>query len=158
MVREYVERLYLPAAASAQWASADGYAGAMGLAQWKERIRGCWPGLAVEHVEADGVGDAVSTGTAITVRAYVHLGELGPDDVVVQLVHGRVDADDRFAAAQRTAMAPIDQVEGNRWQYRADLTLDASGPFGYTVRIVPTHPGLASVDEMGLQVLPSSAG
>ncbi|MFM8895812.1 MAG: alpha-glucan family phosphorylase, partial [Actinomycetales bacterium] len=64
MVREYVERLYLPAAASAQWASADGYAGARGLAQWKERVRGCWPGLAVEHVEADGVGDAVSLGTA----------------------------------------------------------------------------------------------
>ena len=155
MVTEYVERLYLPAAESARWAAADAFAGARQVAQWKERIRQAWPGLRVEHVEASGVGDAVSLGTAITVRAYVQLGDLGPDDVMVQLVHGRVDADDRFAGAERTAMAAVEQVEGHRWQYRADLLLDASGPFGYTVRIVPNHPGLASVDELGLQVLPA---
>jgi starch phosphorylase len=85
----------------------------------------------------------------------VHLGELGPQDVVVQLVHGRVDPDDRFEAPVHTPMDPVEQIEGNRWQYRAQLTLDHSGPFGYSVRMVPMHPGLASVDEMGLQALPA---
>jgi len=32
--------------------------------------------------------------------------------------------------------------------------LDRSGPFGYTVRIVPRHSGLASAAEMGLVALP----
>jgi len=155
MVREYVERLYLPAAASATASSADGYGMARQLAQWKERVRTCWPTLRVEHVEAEGIGDAVAVGAAITVRAYVHLGELQPQDVVVQLVHGRVDPDDRFESPQETVMTAVEQVQGNRWQYRAEINLDRSGPLGYTVRVVPTHQGLASVDEMGLQIVPT---
>jgi len=125
------------------------------LAQWKERVRTCWPTLRVEHVEAEGIGDAVAVGAAITVRAYVHLGELQPQDVVVQLVHGRVDPDDRFESPQETVMTAVEQVQGNRWQYRAEINLDRSGPLGYTVRVVPTHQGLASVDEMGLQIVPT---
>jgi starch phosphorylase len=30
------------------------------------------------------------------------------------------------------------------------VRLDESGPFGYTVRIVPRHPALASVADLGL--------
>ena len=33
------------------------------------------------------------------------------------------------------------------------MTLDQNGPFGYTVRILPAHIGLASPEELGLQVL-----
>ena len=154
MVKEYVERLYVPATTSVRAMAADGYGPARELTAWKARVQAAWPSLRVEHVEVEGVGDAVTLGSQITVRAYVRLGELGPGDVEVQLVHGRVDPDDRFEGAQRVPMELVEEYEGNLRQYRKDLTLDCSGPFGYSVRIVPSHPGLASVDEMGLQVVP----
>jgi starch phosphorylase len=50
-------------------------------------------------------------------------------------------------------LAPVEQYEGNRWQYQITMTLDQNGPFGYTVRILPAHIGLASPEELGLQVL-----
>ena len=31
-----------------------------------------------------------------------------------------------------------------------EVVLEASGPFGYTVRVVPTHAGLPSVADLGL--------
>ena len=34
--------------------------------------------------------------------------------------------------------------------FAGDVLLDASGPFGYSVRVVPRHDGLASVAEVGL--------
>ena len=155
MVREYVLRLYLPAGSSSRHVQAAGFALAKEMCAWKQRERSQWPLLRVDHVEADGVGDSVSLGTPITVRAFVSLAELSPDDVLVQAVYGRVDADDRFIAPQHAAMEPGESFEPGGWQYRLALPLEQNGPFGYTVRILPRHPGLAYPQEMGLQVLPT---
>ena len=156
MVREYVLRLYLPAGSSSREMEASGYALAREVCAWKQRERSQWPLLRVDHVEADGVGDSVSLGTPITVRAFVSLGELTPDDVLVQVVHGRVDADDRFIAPRHAAMQPAEAFEPGGWEYRLTLPLEQNGPFGYTVRILPHHAGLAAPEEMGLQVLPAA--
>ena len=102
-----------------------------------------------------GVGDAVVLGTPITVRAFVNLGELTPDDVVVETVYGRVDADDRITQPQHAAMEPVASYDANRWEYRLVVTLDKNGPFGYTVRVLPRHQGLASAQELGLQTVPA---
>ena len=156
MVREYVLRLYLPAGSSSREMEASGFALAREVCAWKQRERSQWPLLRVDHVEADGVGDSVSLGTPITVRAFVSLGELTPDDVLVQVVHGRVDADDRFIAPRHAAMQPAEAFEPGGWEYRLTLPLEQNGPFGYTVRILPHHAGLAAPEEMGLQVLPAA--
>ena len=155
MVREYVLRLYLPAGSSSREMNVSGFALAREMCAWKQRERSQWPLLRVDHVEADGVGDSVSLGTPITVRAFVSLGELSPDDVLVQAVYGRVDADDRFIAPQHAAMEPAESFEPGGWQYRLTLPLEQNGPFGYTVRILPHHAGLATAGELGLQVLPT---
>ena len=156
MVREYVLRLYLPAGSSSREMEASGFALAREVCAWKQRERSQWPLLRVDHVEADGVGDSVSLGTPITVRAFVSLGELTPDDVLVQVIHGRVDADDRFIAPRHAAMQPAEAFEPGGWEYRLTLPLEQNGPFGYTVRILPHHAGLAAPEEMGLQVLPAA--
>ena len=159
MLREYVLRLYMPAAQAARSVDADNSAIARELAAWKKKVRAAWGAIRIDHVEADGVGDAVMLGTPITVRAFVSLGELTPDDVVVQTVYGRVDADDRISHPMHAAMEAVEQFEGNRWVYRLVVTLDKNGPFGYTVRVLPHHPGLATPAELGLQVVPPpSAG
>ncbi len=49
MVREYVERLYAPAARAHRALNPDA---ARDLAWWKGRVRAAWPQVAVEHVEA----------------------------------------------------------------------------------------------------------
>ena len=154
MLREYVNRLYVPAAVSSRIVEANDFAVARDLAVWKQRIRAEWPTLRIDHVEADGVGDAVMQGTPITIRAYVSLGALTPEDVVVQAVYGRVDADDRLTVPVHATMDVVEGYDGNRWQYRLVIDLDRNGPFGYTVRLLPRHSGLASSEELGLQVLP----
>jgi starch phosphorylase len=159
MLREYVLRLYTPAAQAARAVDANSSALARGLAAWKKQVRAGWDSIRIDHVEADGVGDAVMLGTPITVRAFVSLGTLTPDDVEVQAVYGRVDADDRITRPSHASMEAVERIDGNRWVYRLVVTLDKNGPFGYTVRVLPRHAGLATAEEMGLQVVPSpSAG
>ena len=154
MVREYVERLYVPAAESSRALAADGAAGAAELAAWKERIRSHWSQVCIEHVQTDGVGDAPALGTSIVVRTYVQLGGLFPDDVRVELVHGRVDPDDRIANPTVSVLESAGE-QGGQWRFEGSLTLGQAGAFGYTVRVLPRHPALASPVEMGLVAVPS---
>ena len=168
MVREYVERLYAPAACAHR---ALDPAAAAELAGWKARVRAAWPQVAVGHVEAgtaDGPGEVAELGSTLTVSARVVLGALTPEDVEVQVVSGRVtplhgpgepDEGDRIADPVAVPLKPAGgpDTEGH-WLYEGPLALDRTGPFGYTVRVLPAHRLLASGAELGLMAMPADSG
>ncbi|MER5930008.1 alpha-glucan family phosphorylase [Streptomyces sp. NPDC002054] len=158
MVREYVERLYAPAALAHRALTA---AAAQDLAAWKSRVREVWPRVSVGHVEAlatTPVNGTAELGATLTLRVQVDLAALSPEEVEVQALAGRVDAHDVIADARTFPLKPASgpDLEG-RWLYEGPLALDRTGPFGYTVRILPTHPLLATPAELGLLAAPSEA-
>ncbi|MFF7239507.1 alpha-glucan family phosphorylase [Streptomyces collinus] len=153
MVREYVDRLYAPAAQAQRALTPDT---ARELAGWKARVRAAWPGVSVDHVETTATTATAELGTSVGLRVRVGLGELGPDDVEVQAVSGRVDSEDRITDATTVPLKPVGtpDLEG-RLLYEGPLSLDRAGPYGYTVRILPAHRHLASSAELGLVAVPS---
>lgn len=158
MVREYTERLYAPAA-RARRALEPG--AARELARWKAGVRAAWPDVAVDHVESvtdTAAGGSAELGATLALRARIALGGLEPDDVEVQVVAGRVDSGDAIADAQTFPLKPAGgQDLEDRWLYEGPLALDRTGPYGYTVRVLPAHPLLATSAEMGLVALPAEA-
>jgi glycogen phosphorylase len=164
MVREYVERLYAPAAAAqrrlaAPDPSGSPYSGSRALAEWKNKVRSAWPSVRVDHVEAGGNADSPELGSTLALRVQVTLGELEPSDVDVQAVAGRVDDSDRITDPSAVTLKPIARPDDGRWLYEGPLELSRNGPFGYTVRVLPANPLLASTAEVGLiAVPPESAG
>ncbi|KIF67894.1 glycogen phosphorylase [Streptomyces sp. AcH 505] len=156
MVREYVERLYAPAARAHRALDA---ATAAELATWKYHIRTLWPHVTVDHVEtvtAPAADRTAALGSTLALRVGVGLGELRPDDVEVQAVAGRVGSDDTIVDAQTFPLKPVSgpDAEG-RWMYEGPLGLDRTGPYGYTVRVLPSHPLLATGADLGLVTLPA---
>src|SRR5699024_3567515 len=91
MVRDYVERLYVPAARAGARMAADDFAGARSLAGYAKRVREGWPEVRVEHVEGSGISDSPIVGEELSVDAYVALAGLDAAEVDVQVVAGRVD-------------------------------------------------------------------
>ncbi|QGV78407.1 glycosyltransferase family 1 protein [Streptomyces ficellus] len=155
MVREYVERLYAPAALAHRALDRDA---AGELAAWKARVRAAWPRVAVDHVEVDEANGVAELGSTLALRVRVALGDLQPEDVEVQAVAGRVDTDDRLRDAQTVPLKPAGGPDQQgRWVYEGPLTLDRTGPFGYTVRILPTHRLLAAGADLGLVAMPTQA-
>jgi glycogen phosphorylase len=153
MVRDYVRQLYTPAAVTGRALNSD-YKGATELAAWKKGVREGWGDVRVEHVESHGVGDSPEVGTTLTVRAFVALGALTPDDVAVEVVHGVIDGDDDLVDTQLTDLVLADSYDGGRYRFDGEVRLARGGSFGYTVRIVPHNSALAGVAEMGLVALP----
>ena len=150
MLRDYVVQLYKPASVAAHALNTD-FHGATEMASWKKKVRSEWSGVHVDHVEASGAEDAVEIGGHVSLHAFVSLGNLRPDDVDVQVVHGRVKGlEDDLINPTSQPLQLTETYEAGRYRFDGVLTPDRTGPFGYTVRIVPKHPGLASVAELGL--------
>ena len=150
MVAEYVNRLYAPAGESSERMTADGFAAARDLASWVAKVRQAWPAVAVLHVDSQlsGAGDA-QVGDTMTLRAEVALGGLDPSDVVVEAVFGAVDGEDRLLAPTATPLAVGDATDGTV-RFEGDVPLATTGPFGYSVRVLPSNPLLASSAELGV--------
>ena len=152
MVRDYVTNLYTPAAASTH-AVTDG--GAAALASWKRKVRAAWPGVAVDHVESLDA-DQIEVGSKIHVTTLVRLGELSPDDVEVQLVTGRMGSDERLYDPRVNPFPTGVEVDDGLRRYEGWVEAKRAGAIGYTIRVVPHHPLLTNVAEMGLATLPAS--
>lgn len=150
MVAEYVQRLYAPAAQSGRALDGPGYPAARELAAWKARVHASWAGVRVDHVESGGVGEVAQVGEVLHVRAYVSLGALDPKDVAVQVAYGRVSEADDLSGVRLAELAWAESYEGGRHAFAGEVRLEASGPFGYTVRVVPAHAHLVSVADTGL--------
>jgi starch phosphorylase len=154
MVQDYVRKLYAPAALSSRELAEDKLIAARELATWKARLRAAWHAVRVDHVEAVGGSDGASVGDSVAVQAFISLGELEPEDVEVQLVYGRVDEADQLGATSTMSLAVAERYEGGRMRYEGAVSLERSGPFGYTVRVLPAHRLLAGPAELGLIAVP----
>ncbi len=155
MVRDYVERLYSPAAVSSRTLNGD-YAGAQELAAWKERVRAAWGEVHIDHVESEGVNDAPEMGQTLELRVFASLGSLSPDDVEVQVVHGRILHDDELTETTTVPLALSESYEADRHRFEGRVDLKTSGSFGYTVRILPRNSHLAGPAELGCVTFPSA--
>src|SRR5215468_7639995 len=159
MVRQYVTELYEPAARASRAlaghpAGSGPFTAARDLAAWKRRVRTAWAGVHIEHIEAaDGERHP---GEMLPVRASVALGELSPDDVTVEAVCGRVGDDDLIIDPEISALSLSGPTADGIARYAGEARLGRPGPFGYTVRVVPRHPLLATEAEMGLVSYPDA--
>ncbi|GAA6524659.1 glycosyltransferase family 1 protein [Intrasporangium sp. DVR] len=150
MVQDYTEQLYSPAAGAGRALNGPEFKGARELAAYKARVHAAWPKVRVDHVEPSGVSDSPQIGDTLHVRAYVDLGGLTPEDVEVQLVHGRVTDTDQLRETSVSPLAFVEGYDNGIHQFAGSQHLTRTGSFGYSIRVVPKHPALASSAELGL--------
>jgi len=94
--------------------------------------------------------DAVpQVGDDLHLRATVETGGLAPHDLAVEVVYGRAREGDRLDDVQHLPLE-LASGEGVPVVFAGSVPLRQSGSFGYTVRVVPRHPLLASPAELAL--------
>ncbi|MCZ2838807.1 alpha-glucan family phosphorylase [Modestobacter sp. VKM Ac-2985] len=151
MVRDYVQRLYVPAAGSARSMAAGGYEAARAQAAWRATLLEHWSGVRVAHVEATGVGETPEIGGGIDLRAEVELPGLAPSDVLVEAAYGRVDDADGLHEVTTLALRH-EAADGSRHWFTGTVPLERTGAFGYTVRVLPHSAHLVVPAELGVVV------
>jgi starch phosphorylase len=92
MVKEYTERLYIPAARSHENFAQNGCEPATQLSQWKARMRRDWPQVRIHDVQVGNKDrQNIVVGESLQVSAHVHLGDVDPNHVRVEAYHGEAE-------------------------------------------------------------------
>lgn len=149
MLEEYAGRLYVTAIHRWRHLSANQYAGAKSLSQWKRKLAADWAGVRVENIEADD-GRELPVGSEVGVRAQVHLGGVRPEDVAVELYHGRIDPNGMLVEGSCEEMKCGDHLDNGYFRYEGRIPCRRSGQHGYAIRVVPRHPDLVHRYDTGL--------
>lgn len=141
MVRDYVEGYYLKAHAQFRLLDSDGARRARELAAAIEHIRREWNNVWVEEIQG-GAAKTVSVASSMEVRANVHLANLSPQDVVVELYVGRIDKEGDLIEGEAVVMQPEEQNVSGTYTYHVETSVQRTGLHGFTVRVRPSHSDL----------------
>ena len=150
MVKEYTERLYAPAAQAHREFLADNCAAASRLSEWKTRMRKDWSQVRIDDVRVGNEDrQSIPVGESLQVSARVHLGSVDPQHVRVEVYHGEAEN----GGIKNPATATLDQASQNgdgSYDYRGSVPASESGAYGFSIRVVPTHPHLQQNHELRL--------
>jgi len=149
MLREYDEIAYEPAATRFAMLGTHDGALARDLAAWKLRMWRQWHRVTIQNVTCDRPSTA-RIGDSATVRAVVFPGELASDDLCVELVSGRVDANGQIEASTVERMMLDRRRDDGSLEYNGTTTIGQTGTVGYTVRALPNHREAGRRIEPGL--------
>jgi starch phosphorylase len=149
MVREYAAQLYVPALRRAAELGRDNFATARELARWKRELAQRWSQVRVEEI-SDTEADSLAVGAHLNVSARVHLGEITPADVSVEVYHGPVNGVAEITEGRVTPLAPQGDPAGGVYTYRGAVPCERTGRHAYAVRIVPHHPAVEGKYATGL--------
>jgi glycogen phosphorylase len=139
MVTEYINEYYVRADQRYRSLSHDNAGKTRQFAAWLEQVRATWPLLKVEVVR-ESVRE-VSLGNELEVWAHVNLNTLASNDISVELLTGRVDADGEITRPLITPMLPVGKDDRGREIFHVQVSPSAgSGMYGYAIRVLPQHP------------------
>jgi starch phosphorylase len=141
MVRDYLHEAYLPAAHALQERIKDGAAAAKAMAAWERHMHKVWPDV---HI---GTPDFAPRDNAWTVSVPVYLGEISAAHVRVELYA------DAAGGCPREVLNLVHDgaIPGATGGYLyCGAVPGTRSPDNYTVRVVPSHPGVHVPTEIAL--------
>ncbi|MGI5819166.1 MAG: alpha-glucan family phosphorylase, partial [Armatimonadota bacterium] len=152
MVDEYVSRFYIPAIQHSERLAAREFEAARDLAAWRQRVEASWPAVGFARI-SDDIEEVTWYDDTITVTADLTLGDLSPDDVMVQLQYGNVNASGEIIEPRTVVMEYQQPTQARKLvqaaRFVGRITCDAAGRWGYTARILPRHDDLANPVDVG---------
>jgi starch phosphorylase len=149
MVREYTEKLYLPAMRRGLKLAENGMAGAIALAHAKDELRHKWNNIKVVGVHTSGNGH-YKVGETMQVEAMIELPDLDPSALQVELYAGHINASGHIDDAQIYPMTYARQLAPGRHVFSGAIQCRLSGRQGFALRVLPGFKDLASPFEPGL--------
>jgi starch phosphorylase len=134
MMQEYVEKIYRPAAIAYRNRASEGARLAEELAAWQKRLNECWKEIRFGRLTTSQDGDSWNF------SVEVYLGELGPEDVKVELYADPLPNQSGPENPEKTVMSQQGPLAGaiNGFIYSARVPTKRAAE-DYTPRIVPYH-------------------
>jgi starch phosphorylase len=150
MVGEYVSKFYAPADQQWRRKSANKFAAARKLADWKQKVQQAWPGVSLRR--ADNSVKRIAYGESLCFEVAVRLDGLKPEDITVEMLMARPGANAKSKPPRRMYLEYKGPGEGGESIFTITLTPDVCGKIDYHIRAYPHHELLTHPFEMGMMI------
>ncbi|AEG61672.1 alpha-glucan family phosphorylase [Desulforamulus ruminis] len=147
MVKEYTQRFYLPAAMKGRRYMAQEYKVAQQMQEHKRYMQENWHHVHFQSIRVDQP-KTLKVGQNIFIQADVCLGSIKPQDVIVEVVYGKV-GDKALVDVMLMPMNLKEPVGQDLYRYETNLVL-LQGTSGYTLRVRPYSPNFEYPFELPL--------
>jgi len=146
MLKNYVEKLYVPAMRRGAAFVRDRFAKATAVANLKEQVRANWPFIHVTHA-----GVQAADKTKRDISAEVYLGALEPEQVQVEVCALFPSQNrDTFEVRRALPMLAVRKNGDGICHYQLSTTARLDRAQQWYIRILPHHPALSHKHEVGL--------
>ena len=153
MLADYAREAYLPAAERRDLLAENAWELCRKVAAWQAEVPSRFGTLKLEEVILSGVKDNVMTcGEPINVRLHMHLGEMRPEEILVQLVIGRTYHNGNFRGKPEILrLEPRPADHGNDgMNYSATYIPPHNGQYRFGIRVIPVCKGQSTLLDSGL--------
>jgi len=149
MVKDYTESFYLSAYRQSQILEKDDGKELKELSLWRTKLMKAWKAVRILDVNSS-VPETADVGSDIEVETYVHLGDLLPSDVLVELYIGVIGYGDEISDAQAIPLQFTGEEQQGVFKFKGSTRFTRSGKHGYSVRVIPFHRSLVKHFELGM--------
>ena len=150
MVSEYLKDFYQPASKQGERYTADHFAGARKIADWKNRIRNAWSGVKIRRI--DTPVNRANYSAILNFKVAAKLNGLKPEDVVVEMLIRRQYKKTRLRKFDHFRFEYTGTQAHDEHIFELKMAPELCGKQEYFIRIYPYHSLLTHPLEMGMMV------
>lgn len=136
MLADYNSMFYTPARKNFELLIADSGKNAIEAVTRKARLASLWHSIRLSLPVADRDVASMHVGDKFKVTTDVHLGELSPGEVEVQVYYGKVNSQNEIIESDIQIMKKAADLGNGAYRYEREITCDSSGRYGFTSRVI----------------------
>ncbi|MEA1949212.1 MAG: alpha-glucan family phosphorylase [Thermodesulfobacteriota bacterium] len=136
MVGEYEDRYYIPIIHRLKTLLKKNGLEACNLALQEERLHNMWKDIRIGLPVQTRKGP-FRVGESFEVTVEVSLGELNPEEVIVELYNGHMKAVDALEGINTIPMTVVEDLGNGNYRYGCQVPCELSGRYGFTARATP---------------------
>lgn len=142
MVRQYAENFYVEGHKNHLKFSDKNFTETRNYSGWLNNTAAKWSEVKVKdmHIEEEEID--IIVGKRVKVEAVVNIGSLNPGDVQVELYFGYLNSSGEIDEGGIEYMKEQNMLDNGDYLYKGHMLCLKSGQFGFTIRVVPTHPNM----------------
>lgn len=155
MLADYIRQAYVPCAERRGKLAADNWNMCRDLANWRKEVAARFGSIKMEEIIMSGAdGDTMICGEPVSVRLDLHLGQMKPEEIRVEMVIGQAYESGNFR--NKPEVLRLEGKSSKRgsdmMRFTASYIPKASGRYRYGIRVMPVHVGLISPLDTDLMV------
>ncbi|MCP5456195.1 MAG: alpha-glucan family phosphorylase [Thermotogae bacterium] len=139
MVKEYTQKLYMPALDQNNKFSANNFTVSRDFAHWRELLERNWEYIKIKVLANTENKAVLEVGKEIEINAEIYLPGIGPDSIQPEIVLARLE-NEKVTGLKTFDLKLVKEVQKDTYMFTGSFEIEERGDYGYNVRVSASHP------------------